>query len=86
MPGEVLEWLAVRADGVYLDCTTGLGGHTRLIAEQLTTGVVIANDRDYVGDKVNSRVTNLLASLYLVLIMIVAVAAIPLMIVTRVGA
>ena len=32
--------------GVYLDCTLGLGGHTGLIARQLTTGFVIACDRD----------------------------------------
>jgi 16S rRNA (cytosine1402-N4)-methyltransferase len=29
-----------------LDSTTGLGGHTALIAQRLTTGLVIANDRD----------------------------------------
>ena len=46
MPRESLELLAVKPDGVYLDCTTGLGGHTRLIAERLTTGYVLANDRD----------------------------------------
>ena len=46
MPAETLELLAVKPDGVYLDCTTGLGGHTRLIAERLATGSVIANDRD----------------------------------------
>ena len=46
MPAESLELLAIKPDGVYLDCTTGLGGHTRLIAERLTTGYVIANDRD----------------------------------------
>jgi len=46
MPVEVMEQLAVRPDGVYLDATTGLGGHTALIAERLTTGRVIANDRD----------------------------------------
>ena len=38
--------LAVRPDGVYLDCTAGLGGHTGLIAQRLTTGFLIANDRD----------------------------------------
>ncbi len=43
---EALEYLAVRPDGVYLDVTTGLGGHTREIARRLTTGYVIANDRD----------------------------------------
>src|SRR5262245_61268380 len=46
MTGEVLEYLAVRPDGVYLDATAGLGGHTGAIARRLSTGVVIANDRD----------------------------------------
>src|SRR5215472_5645128 len=46
MPAEVLEYLAIRPDGIYLDATAGLGGHTALIAERLTTGTVIANDRD----------------------------------------
>jgi len=46
MPAEALSLLAIRPDGVYLDATAGLGGHTALIAQQLTTGVVIANDRD----------------------------------------
>src|SRR5215469_2302595 len=46
MAAEALELLAVRPDGVYLDATAGLGGHTRLIAERLTAGLVIANDRD----------------------------------------
>jgi 16S rRNA (cytosine1402-N4)-methyltransferase len=43
---EVLEYLAIRPDGIYLDATAGLGGHTREIAQRLTTGFVIANDRD----------------------------------------
>jgi 16S rRNA (cytosine1402-N4)-methyltransferase len=46
MVGEVLEYLAIRPDGVYVDATAGLGGHTREIARRLTTGMVIANDRD----------------------------------------
>ncbi len=41
-----MESLAVRPEGVYLDATAGLGGHTALIAQRLTTGIVIANDRD----------------------------------------
>ncbi|HLJ44736.1 MAG TPA: 16S rRNA (cytosine(1402)-N(4))-methyltransferase RsmH [Bryobacteraceae bacterium] len=43
---ESLEYLAIRPDGVYLDATAGLGGHTRAIAQRLTSGFVIANDRD----------------------------------------
>jgi len=46
MLGEALEYLAIRPAGVYLDMTAGLGGHTRAIAERLTTGLVIASDRD----------------------------------------
>src|SRR5579864_375406 len=46
MPAEVLEHLAIRPEGVYLDATAGMGGHTALIAARLTTGLVIANDRD----------------------------------------
>lgn len=43
---ETLDALRIRPDGVYLDCTCGLGGHTGAIAALLTTGFVIANDRD----------------------------------------
>src|SRR5215831_13248386 len=46
MVGEVIEYLAIRPDGVYVDATAGMGGHTREIARRLTTGIVIANDRD----------------------------------------
>jgi 16S rRNA (cytosine1402-N4)-methyltransferase len=44
---ESLEYLNIRPDGVYLDCTAGLGGHTGAIAERLTAGgKVISCDRD----------------------------------------
>jgi 16S rRNA (cytosine1402-N4)-methyltransferase len=43
---EAIEYLGIRPEGVYLDATAGLGGHTREIAARLTTGIVIANDRD----------------------------------------
>src|SRR5437764_11955087 len=46
MPVEAMDLLAIRPTGVYLDCTAGLGGHTALIAQRLTSGTVIANDRD----------------------------------------
>ena len=46
MVGECLEYLAVRPDGIYLDTTAGLGGHTGAIAKRLRSGLVIANDRD----------------------------------------
>src|ERR1700679_3907353 len=47
MLAESLEYLAVKPDGRYLDCTAGLAGHTKGIAALLTQGgKVIANDRD----------------------------------------
>jgi manganese transport protein len=48
--------------------------------------LVVANDRDYMGDKVNSRPLNAVAFAYLVLLMAVAIATIPLMIITKGGA
>jgi Mn2+/Fe2+ NRAMP family transporter len=47
--------------------------------------LVVANDPDYMGDKVNSRFANALGSAYLVLLVAVAVATIPLMILTKAG-
>ncbi|MBZ5583413.1 MAG: 16S rRNA (cytosine(1402)-N(4))-methyltransferase RsmH [Acidobacteriia bacterium] len=46
MAEEALALLAIRPEGVYLDATAGLGGHTGMIAARLTTGLLIANDRD----------------------------------------
>ena len=43
---ESLEYLAIRPEGIYSDVTAGLGGHTGAIARQLSTGFVIACDRD----------------------------------------
>ncbi len=43
---EAVEWLAVRAGGVYVDATVGAGGHSRAILEHLTTGRLIGLDRD----------------------------------------
>jgi 16S rRNA (cytosine1402-N4)-methyltransferase len=43
---ESLEYLAIRPDGIYVDLTAGLGGHTKAIAERLTSGLLLACDRD----------------------------------------
>ena len=43
---ESLQYLAIRPDGIYVDVTTGLGSHTKAIASRLTSGFVIACDRD----------------------------------------
>jgi len=44
---EALGYLAIRPDGKYVDCTAGMAGHTRAIAERLDRGgCVLALDRD----------------------------------------
>ena len=41
-----VEYLAVRPEGTYVDCTVGAGGHSAEIAHRLTTGWLLAMDRD----------------------------------------
>ena len=43
---EVLEWLRVKPEGIYVDATTGAGGHTAAIAARLSSGRLISLDRD----------------------------------------
>ena len=43
---ESIEALAIRPDGVYVDGTLGAGGHSLEIARRLTTGLLVAIDRD----------------------------------------
>src|SRR5437660_778576 len=55
MEREALEQLQVQPDGIYLEATAGLGGHTARIAERLTTGMVIACDRDPLSLEIAQR-------------------------------
>ena len=43
---EVLEWLRIRPDGVYVDATAGAAGHSLAIAARLSSGRLISLDRD----------------------------------------
>ena len=43
---ECIGGLNIRPDGIYLDGTLGLGGHSAAIAAKLTTGRLIGIDRD----------------------------------------
>ena len=43
---EVLEWLRIKPDGVYVDATAGAGSHSAAIAERLSSGRLISLDRD----------------------------------------
>ena len=48
--------------------------------------LIIANDSEYMGDDVNGRAANFLGLVYLAIILVAALAAVPLMIVTGAGA
>jgi Mn2+/Fe2+ NRAMP family transporter len=48
--------------------------------------LVVANDPDYMGEHVNGRLANSLGTVFLGIIAVVAAAAVPLLIVTRMGA
>lgn len=43
---ESIAGLNIKPDGVYVDCTTGGGGHSLEIAKNLTTGKLICFDKD----------------------------------------
>lgn len=43
---EAIASLAIRPDGVYIDGTAGGGGHSKAIADQLTTGKLLSIDQD----------------------------------------
>ncbi len=46
LAAEVMEWLRIRPEGTYVDATAGTGGHAIEIARRLTTGRLVAIDRD----------------------------------------
>ena len=46
LAAEVIEWLRIRPEGTYVDATAGTGGHAIEIARRLTTGRLVALDRD----------------------------------------
>jgi Mn2+/Fe2+ NRAMP family transporter len=48
--------------------------------------LVVANDPQYMGDKTNSPFSNALGFAFLVLLLVISVAALPLMIITKAGA
>jgi Mn2+/Fe2+ NRAMP family transporter len=48
--------------------------------------LVVANDRDYMGEHVNRTLSNTLGTVYLVAVVVAAVAAIPLLVITHMGA
>ena len=43
---QVVRWLRIRPEGMYVDATVGTGGHALEIARRLTTGRLLGIDRD----------------------------------------
>jgi 16S rRNA (cytosine1402-N4)-methyltransferase len=43
---EVLQWLDIKPDGIYIDATLGAGGHSAAIAQRLGSGRLISLDQD----------------------------------------
>ena len=43
---EVLQWLEIKPDGIYVDATLGAGGHSAAIAQRLASGKLISLDQD----------------------------------------
>ena len=43
---EAVDYLDIKPDGIYVDATTGGGGHSSLILSQLTTGHLYCFDQD----------------------------------------
>lgn len=52
---EAVDGLNIKPDGIYVDATLGGGGHTKLIASQLTSGKVFSFDQDEVSIKHNQE-------------------------------
>jgi Mn2+/Fe2+ NRAMP family transporter len=48
--------------------------------------LVVANDRDYLGEHANGALSNTLGTIFLLLVVVAAVTAIPLMVITHMGA
>ncbi len=84
----LLVGIAVLATGVDPVAVTEFSVVFSAIALPLTylPILVVANDKQYMGESVNGKVTNAFALVYLVIILIASIAAIPLMIVTGMGA
>jgi 16S rRNA (cytosine1402-N4)-methyltransferase len=65
---EAVNGLRIKPDGIYVDCTLGGAGHSRLIAERLqSTGVLIGLDQDQMAlDHARQRLQDVSCRLHLV--------------------
>lgn len=48
---ECIKYLNIKPDGIYVDGTLGMGGHSEAILQRLTTGRLISIDRDITAIK-----------------------------------
>lgn len=60
MLSETLESLKVKPTGIYVDLTLGMGGHSSEILKKLTTGTLVAFDKDtFAIEKSRSRLAQI---------------------------
>ena len=55
---EAIEGLNIKGDGIYVDMTLGRAGHSKRIAEKLTSGLLIAFDQDQEAIDFSTKVLN----------------------------
>ncbi|BAW18583.1 16S rRNA (cytosine(1402)-N(4))-methyltransferase [Mycoplasmopsis bovigenitalium] len=64
---ETIDSLQVKPDGIYVDLTLGMGGHSAAILEKLTTGKLISFDKDdFAIEKSRERLSKINANFILV--------------------
>ncbi len=57
---EAVEYLNIKEDGIYVDCTLGGGGHSSLILSKLKTGHLYSFDQDdYAIERSNERLSKI---------------------------
>lgn len=57
---EAIDYLAIKEDGIYVDCTLGGGGHSSVILSKLTSGHLYAFDQDdYAIQKAKTRLSEI---------------------------
>lgn len=58
LPTEAIEYMNIKPEGIYVDCTLGGGGHSSLILEKLTTGHLYCFDQDdYAIERASERLS-----------------------------
>ncbi|WP_406616743.1 16S rRNA (cytosine(1402)-N(4))-methyltransferase RsmH [Mycoplasmopsis adleri] len=64
---ETIDALKIKPDGIYVDLTLGMGGHSSLILKHLTTGKLIGFDKDaFAIEESRKRLSKINSNFYLI--------------------